>query len=227
MQYIIRIYYEEKLYSADMTEKSHITIGSDESDTIVLDADGLKKSQIKIYENKRGLIIRGCKIFSTNGKRVFWSKTTIGKKYTVNVTPKILISIHPKYEDSEKVVLVPNYEIITIGRAKENSIVFANRMTSKNHCRIYRDGATYRIKDLNSTNGTYVNEKKIDDVELHDEDTINFSIYHMKYLDRLLYFFNVGDDMTLNISDNIEIDLDPTGDAFKQPNSGFLRGDVN
>lgn len=221
MQYIIRIYYDGKLYSADMTEKNHITVGSDESDTIVLDADGLKKSQVKIYENKRGLIIRGRKVFLINGKRVFWSKIIIGKKYTVNVTPEILISIHPKYEDSEKAVLVPNYEVITIGRAKENSIVFANRMTSKNHCKIYRDGATYRIKDLESTNGTYVNKKKIDDVELHDEDTINFSIYHMKYLNQLLYFFNVGDDMTLNISDNSEqmIDSDTTSDAFKQPNS--------
>lgn len=221
MKYIIRVYYDGKLYSADMTEKNRITIGNAESDTIVLDADGLKKSQVKIYENKRGLIIRGRKIFSTDGKHVFWSKTTIEKKYTVNAAPEILISIHPKYEDSEKTVLVPNYEVITIGRAKENSIVFANRMTSKNHCKIYRDGATYRIEDLKSTNGTYVNNKKIDNIELHDGDKINFSIYHIVYLKRLLYFFNVGDDMTLNISANSGqmIDSDATDYAFKQPNS--------
>lgn len=50
---------------------------------------------------------------------------------------------------------------ITIGRAPQNTIVIPDSNVSANHCRIYRSGGRVVIEDLNSTNGTFVNGRRI------------------------------------------------------------------
>ena len=51
---------------------------------------------------------------------------------------------------------------IDIGRSPENDINMNDRSVSRKHLRIHREGNAYFIKDLQSTNGTYINEKRID-----------------------------------------------------------------
>lgn len=51
--------------------------------------------------------------------------------------------------------------IVRIGRGYDNNIVLQDPKTSKNHIVIVKQKDTYKIRDLNSTNGTYINEIKI------------------------------------------------------------------
>jgi len=46
---------------------------------------------------------------------------------------------------------------ITIGRRKENTIVFTNPEVSSSHARIDKIGPDYILTDLQSTNGTLIN----------------------------------------------------------------------
>jgi serine/threonine protein kinase len=50
---------------------------------------------------------------------------------------------------------------LSIGRGPENDIVIDDRMASRHHAKVEFDGNNYRIVDLNSTNGTYLNDMKI------------------------------------------------------------------
>jgi hypothetical protein len=50
---------------------------------------------------------------------------------------------------------------VTIGRRKENTIVFTNPEVSSSHARIDKVGTNYILTDLQSTNGTYVNNLKV------------------------------------------------------------------
>ncbi len=43
-----------------------------------------------------------------------------------------------------------------IGRAADNDVQFPDRSVSRHHCRIQRDGETWWIEDLESTNGTFI-----------------------------------------------------------------------
>lgn len=52
-------------------------------------------------------------------------------------------------------------ETIDIGRSPENDINMADRSISRKHLRIHREGNAYFIRDLQSTNGTYVNDQQI------------------------------------------------------------------
>lgn len=50
---------------------------------------------------------------------------------------------------------------ITIGRADDNTIVIDNLAVSSYHARIDRAGTDFLLTDLQSTNGTFVNENKV------------------------------------------------------------------
>lgn len=49
--------------------------------------------------------------------------------------------------------------------------------TSRTHARIYKDvDGRVTLKDLNSTNGTFVNGARVDETELHDGDVVVFGL---------------------------------------------------
>ena len=57
--------------------------------------------------------------------------------------------------------IIPIRSDLTIGRKDENSIVLCDQHVSGNHAKIIVRNDTLFIEDLNSTNGTYLNGKKI------------------------------------------------------------------
>jgi len=69
------------------------------------------------------------------------------------------------------------YEIersdVTIGRDSENHIIVLDDLVSRRHARITYDGSTYWIEDLNSTNGTYLNNMPVEKSPLKSGDKIN------------------------------------------------------
>lgn len=56
---------------------------------------------------------------------------------------------------------VPVLDKLTIGRSKDNVIVVEDGLTSRYHAVVQKIKKEYYIKDLDSTNGVYVNGKKI------------------------------------------------------------------
>ena len=50
---------------------------------------------------------------------------------------------------------------LTIGRGSENDLVIAYELASRQHARITFDGARYYIMDLNSANGTYLDNIRL------------------------------------------------------------------
>ena len=71
---------------------------------------------------------------------------------------------------------------IKIGRSSSNDIVINEQTVSSHHAVVTEEassaGLVYRIKDLNSTNGTFVNGKRItEEVAIHPGDTLKFGNY--------------------------------------------------
>jgi len=68
---------------------------------------------------------------------------------------------------------------LTIGRSKDNQIIVNSVNISKKHCKLkYSDQEILYVTDLQSTNGTYINGKRIAagaQVPLNDGDSLTFS----------------------------------------------------
>ncbi len=64
----------------------------------------------------------------------------------------------------------------TIGREAGNEIVIEDPQVSRRHATLTRQGATYLLEDIGSTNGTYVNGKRVTaPVLLSNGDTIGLA----------------------------------------------------
>ncbi|HEX8680268.1 MAG TPA: FHA domain-containing protein [Chthoniobacterales bacterium] len=65
-------------------------------------------------------------------------------------------------------------ELITIGRAPENTIHLDDPSVSGRHAQLHLVGETFHLQDLDSTNGTRVNGEAVTSVALRVGDRIQF-----------------------------------------------------
>ena len=70
-----------------------------------------------------------------------------------------------------------------IGRSQTADLTIYSHKVSKDHALIAQDSGRYLVRDLCSTNGTFANGKRIDEVPLVDGDII-----HVAHLGILLLF---------------------------------------
>ena len=63
-------------------------------------------------------------------------------------------------------------EALTIGRARDNSIVLDDMLVSRQHVRITADADGLVLEDLGSRNGTYVNGRRVERTHLSEGDRI-------------------------------------------------------
>ncbi|RME76303.1 MAG: FHA domain-containing protein [Planctomycetota bacterium] len=75
-----------------------------------------------------------------------------------------------------------NQPLITIGRGRENDIVLSHFSVSKYHAKIAYEQGEFVLYDLNTTNGTMVNDSMIQRCVLAHGDTLNFGqVYGVFY----------------------------------------------
>ncbi len=70
---------------------------------------------------------------------------------------------------------------MTIGRAQDNRVVLSHPQVSAHHARLAREGGTYRILDLNSTNHVYVNNQLTTNSLLKLGDEMRIGPYKLIY----------------------------------------------
>lgn len=63
-------------------------------------------------------------------------------------------------------------EVATVGKLSTNDFQLNDNSVSRQHCKFEQAGSTYRLVDLKSTNGTFVNGRKITEKTLEEGDTI-------------------------------------------------------
>jgi hypothetical protein len=64
---------------------------------------------------------------------------------------------------------------IAVGRAPDNDLVLADAEVSRHHARLEPNGAAWRVVDLGSTNGTWVNGARVDRAAIGPGDDIAFA----------------------------------------------------
>jgi len=68
---------------------------------------------------------------------------------------------------------------VTIGRRSSNDIVIENLSVSGQHAKIELKAQGYYITDLDSTNGTFVNGKRVTHLWLNNDDVISIGKYEL------------------------------------------------
>lgn len=91
--------------------------------------------------------------------------------------PEIIV----KYDDKVIERIVTEKKRISIGRTNENDIVLENRGVSRKHAMIEFNNNAAVIIDNESLNGTFVNNRKVTEEVLRDQDVIMIGKYSLVY----------------------------------------------
>lgn len=93
--------------------------------------------------------------------------------------PKLLL----KFNAAVIKEIVVDKDALTVGRKPDNDVVIDNPAISGHHCRLTKEGGSYYVEDLDSTNGTFVNEKKIKKSGLKHNDVVGVAKHALVFLE--------------------------------------------
>lgn len=91
--------------------------------------------------------------------------------------PEIVV----KYDEKVIERIVTEKKRISIGRTNDNDIVLENRGVSRKHAMIEFNNNAAVVIDNESLNGTFVNNRKVNEEVLRDEDCITIGKYNLVY----------------------------------------------
>jgi len=72
---------------------------------------------------------------------------------------------------------------LLVGRSDHNDIAISSRFISRHHALLVRHGNATFLMDLNSTNGTFVNSKRVSNHVLMHDDVITVGHHRIKFSD--------------------------------------------
>ena len=118
-----------------------------------------------------------------------------------------------------------------VGRVDGNEVQIVHGSISSRHGELVLEGAEYRVRDLESTNGTRVNDEKITEALLQDRDRVQFGQVPFVYegsvprvalaLPTLGADFQAEVGIDLGIPENFR-NLSPIKGKGKEPNPNLL-----
>ena len=106
-----------------------------------------------------------------------------------------MLSILLKLKETALKTLETDQAEITIGRNENNDIYINNLGVSKKHARIVRQNGSYIIEDLQSTNGTFLNNKRVTKARLTGGDVVTVGKH------TLFISFKDGRDVTRDMAE--------------------------
>jgi len=84
--------------------------------------------------------------------------------------PKLKITLPDQHEHIYEV----HEDLITIGRLPDNALPIEDASVSSHHAQLKHEGGEYKLTDLDSTNGTFVNDLPVTTVTLRHGDAVRF-----------------------------------------------------
>jgi hypothetical protein len=117
-------------------------------------------------------------------------------------------------------VALPGRGEVVIGRGRDNALRLPDPDTSRRHARILCEDGRYRIQDLASTNGTFVNGERVQERELSPGDRIRIGANQITFCEVGSLELQDGDDG----AQTMLVALDAPATAVKR--SDAFQGDL-
>ncbi len=137
----------------------------DEGDEDVIAIEGVGTNWI-VQANKNALFLDGAKSIVLENDIIYRLKDKDGQPIYIYVEKEYKNTYFLKYKlNSENIV-------ITVGRNESNTICIKNNAVSSSHLKLFYKNKKWFIQDNKSTNGTFVNNKRVNEGELNIGDVV-------------------------------------------------------
>ncbi len=202
---MLRIQFKDKRQEPIWITERRFTIGSDTNNHLVLSDSGISPQHARLLSENNKLLIKdnnslgGCFV---NGQRVTEKSLLPGDTLRLGSVELNILSAHEVSSDTVTDMTKPSsgwllvadsswlagqqYSIpagtITLGRDNQCDIVIPGTHLSRQHAQFTIEGPSLHIQDLASANGTFINDKKIEDAYAQPGDRIRLDVYSFKLI---------------------------------------------
>lgn len=197
--------------------KNPLTIGRDPENDIILNFPQVSSKHALLIKEKNGWVLEDMQ--STNHtyindrsipvfrQQITSEDTIFFGSYKVSASRLLSFSQNTALGRSDpKKISIPEGEII-FGRDPDCSVPLNFPQISWHHAQLTRDPNSSVLKDLGSTNGTYVNGKRIKQCKVTQDDTIAFGSFEFKLTeDHRIVKRNFQGDIRID-ADNITVQV--------------------
>jgi hypothetical protein len=141
--------------------------------------------------------------------------------------PKLYVT----YDGETVAELALDGERLLVGRSEHNELRISSRFISRHHALFVRHAKSTFLMDLNSTNGTFVNSRRISNLMLKNDDIVLVGNHRIKFVDptatermpvddagfrETIVMKNLEDIRQLLAREQIRKDADSTGDSERR-----------
>jgi ABC-type multidrug transport system ATPase subunit/pSer/pThr/pTyr-binding forkhead associated (FHA) protein len=165
--------------------KQEIWIGSDAGCDICLEAPSITPHHLKLTWNEEGYRLENHaqdERLTCQGQAITRRLLLDGDVLSLEPTVTFKYSVLSPQEQTSQIEAIPlrNRARVGFGRDPRNDVVLDHPMISRFHATLEWQAGSWYIKDLNSSNGTFVNEQSVQQSELHVGDTLHIGAYEFQ-----------------------------------------------
>lgn len=178
----------DNLFHTQLEMGQEVSVGSHKKDTIQI--SGFHANQIVIKWKATGISVQAKKAYNFE-KEAVPLDTTVMLDYATK-TALYLSSVTSQCPQSIK---LPYNCILKFGRSDSNDVVLKLPFVSGSHFILKTEAGNVRVEDVGSTNGIYLNGKRVTIAKLKSGDVLSILSVQIKLFNGELFFANVGDSL--------------------------------
>ncbi len=190
MNHIVFLY-QDRLYTTQMETPGSLTIGSGKKDDFKIEN---MEGQITIRQNRKGQLT----VESTKPYPFYENDVQKNSMVVLDVQDHVALYIHDHQETASESLKIPYNCIVRVGRSDKCHVTIKNPFVSGRHFTIRSESGVIRVEDNNSTNGLYLNGKRISKAKIHSGDVLSILHIHIRLVGNELFFDNVGQDLIIH-----------------------------
>lgn len=191
MAILVTLLREDSIFHYKMERYSEITFGNHKKDTVYVSDMG--HAQISVKWKKNGLNLSVKPPFQNPVQK----EELFDQILVLDAGTRTAILICEAAGMSSQTLKLPYQCMVKIGRAQDNTVSILKRYVSGKHCIIRSEAGIINIEDLQSTNGVFVNGKRISKCKLKSGDTISLMNLRIHLKDAKLFFEDFGDALMI------------------------------
>lgn len=191
MTYTVAFRFRGNEYFTELEEKQSITFGSHKKDDIQVPDSGDHILKLRITD---GVVRATTRSPLVSGRRTITLNeiNSIAKEFDSTIYVSRISGKSLKY------VNLPYTGTILVGRSSSAELKVSFPIVSSKHFRLNCEAGKVHAEDLNSTNGTFLNGKKLTKALLKAGDVLSIYTFRFVYREGKLFFENIGSGVEID-----------------------------
>lgn len=195
--------HDDHLYSFQLTPGQDISIGTHKKDAVQV--PGFANTQIVIKWKQAGIYVNAKKAYNFESDAF-----PLNTQIVLNNATMTTLYLSTETSVSEQTIHLPYNCILKCGKSNTNNIVIKLPFVSREHFVLKNEAGIVRVEDQGSTNGLYLNGKRVTISKMKSGDVLSILSINIKLVNGTLTFENVGDKLQIK---DIEAPSDNTSHA--------------